>query len=96
MHDLHVMNNREMKYWLVRFAHKVRKQDGKPNPPSTTQQTVAAGLQRFVREYHSADGRLIKFNFFQKDDFQLSLNLMHALKNSRGKILAHTRNKPKL
>ena len=50
MHDLHVMNNREMNYQLTHFKHEVRRQDGKPYPPSTMQQIVA-GLQRSVHEY---------------------------------------------
>ena len=50
MHDVHVMNNREMNYQLTHFMHEVRRQDGKPYPPSTMQQIVA-GLQRSVHEY---------------------------------------------
>ncbi|XP_062517096.1 zinc finger MYM-type protein 2-like [Corticium candelabrum] len=38
------MNNREMNYWLARFMHEVRRQDGKLYPPFTMQQIVA-GLQ---------------------------------------------------
>ena len=57
MHDLHVMKNREMNYRLTRFMHEVRRQDGKPYPPSIMQQIVA-GLQRSVREYHFITGRL--------------------------------------
>ena len=62
MHDLHVMNNREMNYWLTHFMHEVRRQDGKPYPPSIMQQIVA-DLQRSVREYHSITGRLTLVNF---------------------------------
>ena len=62
MHDLHVMNNREMNYRLTRFMHEVRRQDGKPYPPSTMQQIVAC-LQRSVREYHSVAGHLTTVNF---------------------------------
>ena len=50
MHDLHVMNNREMNYRLTHFMHEVWRQDGKPYPPSTMQQIIA-GLQRSVHEY---------------------------------------------
>ena len=50
------MNTKEMNYWLARFVHKVRRQDGKPYSLSTMQQIVA-GLQRFVHEYHSVAGR---------------------------------------
>ena len=62
MHDLHVMNNREMNHRLTRFMHEVWRQDGKPYPPSTMQQIVA-GLQRSVREYHSVAEHLTTFNF---------------------------------
>ena len=72
MHDLHVMNNQEMNYWLARFVHEVWRQDRKPYPSSIMQQIVA-GLQRSVREYHSVAGRLTTINFFQKDDSQFSL-----------------------
>ena len=65
VHDLHVMNNREMNYWLAPFVHEVRRQDGKPYPPSTMQQIVA-GLQRSVREYHSVTGRLTTVNFLEE------------------------------
>ena len=47
VHDLHGMNNREINYWLARFVHEVRRQDGKPYPPSTCNHV--AGLQRSVR-----------------------------------------------
>ena len=57
VHDLQVMNNREMHYWLARFMHEVQRQGGKPYPPSTMQQVVA-GLQRSVREHHSVAERL--------------------------------------
>ena len=64
MHVLHVMNNREMNYWLTHCMHEVRRQDGKPYPPSTMQQIVA-GLQRSVREYHSVAGRLTTVNYLE-------------------------------
>ena len=41
-HDLHVMSNKEMNYWLARFGPEVWTQDGKPYSPSTMQQIVAA------------------------------------------------------
>ena len=62
MHDLHVINNREMNYRLTHFMHEVRRQDGKPYPPSTMQQIIA-GLQRSVHEYHSVAGHLTTVNF---------------------------------
>ena len=52
MHDVHVMNNREMNYQLKHFMHEVRRQDGKSYPPSTMQQIVA-GLQYSGRKCHS-------------------------------------------
>ena len=64
MHDLHVINNREMNYLLTRFMHEVRRQDGKPYPPSIMQQIVA-GLQRSVHEYHSVSGHLTTVNSFR-------------------------------
>ena len=35
LHDLHVMNSREMNYWLARFVREVRRQHGKTYSPST-------------------------------------------------------------
>ena len=69
---LHVMNNREMNYWLAWFVHEVWRRDGKPYPLSTMQQIVA-GLQHSVHEYHSVAGHLTTVNFFQKDNSQFSL-----------------------
>ena len=40
-----------------------RRLDGKAYSPSTMQLTVA-GLQRFMREYHSVAGRLSTVNLF--------------------------------
>ena len=64
MHDLHVMNNREMNYLLTHFMHEIRRQDGKSYPPFTKQQIVA-GLQRSVHEYHSVAGHLTTVNFIE-------------------------------
>ena len=60
-HDLHVMNNREINYWLAHVVHEVWRQDGKSYPPSTMHQIVA-GLQHFVCEYHSVAGHLTTVN----------------------------------
>ena len=76
MHDLHVMNNREMNYRLTRFMHEVRRQDGKPYPPSIMQQIVA-GLQRSVREYHSITGRLTTVNFLERTTLSLVCSGLH-------------------
>ena len=70
VHDLHVMNNREMNYWLARFVHEVWRQDGKPYPPSTMQHIVA-GLQRSVHEYQSVARRLTTVNFFRRTTLSL-------------------------
>ena len=76
MHDLHVMDNREMNYRLTRFMHEVRRQDGKPYPPSIMQQIVA-GLQRSVREYHSITGRLTTVNFLERMTLSLVCSCLH-------------------
>ena len=70
MHDLHVMNNREMNYRLTHFMHEVRRQDGKPYLPSIMQQIVA-GLQHSVRECHSVSGHLTTVNFFRRKTLRL-------------------------
>ena len=59
-----------MNYWLAPFVHEVRRQDGKPYPPSTMQQIVA-GLQCSVREYHSVTGCLTTVNFFRRTTLRL-------------------------
>ena len=71
MHDLHVMNKREMNYQLTHFMHEVWRQDGKSYPPSTMQQIIA-GLQHSVHEYHSVAGHPTTANFFRR----LSLSLV--------------------
>ena len=70
MHDLHVTNNREMNYWLARFVHEVRRQDGKPYPPSTIYWFTAF----CASENLSIAGCLTTVIFFQKDDSQFSLH----------------------
>ena len=76
VHDLHVMDNREINYWLARFVHEVRKQDGKPYPPSTMQQIVA-GLQYSVCEYHSVTGHLTTVNFSRRMTLSLVCSGLH-------------------
>jgi hypothetical protein len=51
-----------MDFWMQRFVHEIRRQDGKPYPPETLKQ-ITAGLQRYLRNEKN-----MPVNFFKCDD----------------------------
>ncbi len=52
----------ELDHWLTRFVLEVRRQDGKPYPPSTLY-GIVCGVERYVRE------RYPHVNFFKDASF---------------------------